>query len=279
MKFVRNDLPAEFSTLEIEIFSDLHLGSPKCDYKLIQERIKRVQENDNVYAVLNGDIMNNSILGSVAQADLYADPPSPQQQLDQACMLFDPIKHKILGITSGNHCRRTMKTDGIDLMYLLATKLGIADKYDYASCLLFVRFGSIINHGNPHPRKNGDIDKTKSNKKAGRKVCYTIFMTHGDGANGRTLGAKANAVKKTAEFIDADIIIRSHTHDPFVAHNMLIRTDPQNNLAHFKDQLLVNSSATLEWEQYAEIYSMQPQSKASPRIILDGHAKKAVALI
>lgn len=37
MKFVKNDLSAELDNIEIEIFSDLHLGSKRCDYKAIKE--------------------------------------------------------------------------------------------------------------------------------------------------------------------------------------------------------------------------------------------------
>ena len=65
MKCIRNDLPKELSHIEIEIFSDLHLGSKKCDYQTIQKRVERVRDNENVYAIILGDLLNNSTKTSV----------------------------------------------------------------------------------------------------------------------------------------------------------------------------------------------------------------------
>lgn len=257
MRCIKIDLPKELEGIKIELFSDLHLGSKKCNYAEIQERIKRVKENDNVYALVIGDILNNSTKTSVG--DVYEEESSPMEQIKLAMRTFEPIKDKILGICSGNHERRSYKTDGVDLLYFFAKELGVADRYDYASCLLFVRLGC-------------DNSRVKSGKHS-RKVCYSIYMTHGDGQGGRTIGGKANGLQRRGQIINADIVITGHTHAPLSFRDCCFEIDYQNSSYHKKEQLFVNASATLDYEEYAELYGMKPSSIESPKIILNGKKK------
>ena len=260
MKCVKNDLPQELTKIEIEIFSDLHLGSKKCDYAAIQKRVERVKENDNVYAIILGDVLNNSTKTSVG--DVYEEELTPMQQVKKATMLFEPIKDKILGVCSGNHERRSYKTEGIDLLYFMCAELGIADKYDYCSCLLFIRLGQDSNKG-----------RTPHNT---RKVCYTLYMTHGDGQGGRTFGGKANGLHRRGQIVDADIVVTGHTHAPISFRDCYYQIDYRNNTVNKKEQLFVNASATLNYEEYAELYGMKPSSVLSPVIILNGLKREAI---
>ena len=256
MRCVKNNLSSDLTSLEIEIFSDLHLGSKKCDYKTIQQRIERVKENENVYAIILGDVLNNSTKTSVG--DVYEEELTPMQQVKKATMMFEPIKDKILGICSGNHERRSYKTEGIDLLYFMASELGIADKYDYCSCLLFIRFG------------NGERQ---------RRVCYTLYMTHGDGQGGRTIGGKANGLQRRGQVVDADIVVTGHTHAPLSFRDCFYKIDYQNSNISKKEQLFVNASATLNYEEYAELYGMKPSSVVSPVIVLDGTRKNPAQVV
>lgn len=258
MKFVKNDLPAELQEIEIEIFSDLHIGSKRCDYKLIQERVKRVKENDNVYAILTGDLCNTALKNS--KSDVYEDALKPKEQLNQACSLFEPIKDKILGICQGNHEQRIDKETNIDILYLMARQLDIDNKYDATSCLLFIRFGK---------QRNNQSKKTAT----GRKICYSIYISHGSGG-GATIGAKANQLEKRGNIIDSDIVVMGHTHLPLTFRTCSYKVDPQNNSAYLKEQVFVNASATLDPEEYAERIGCKPSSKTSPVIILNGENKK-----
>lgn len=258
MRCIKIDLPKELEGIKIEIFSDLHLGSKKCNYSEITERIKRVKENDNTYAIILGDVLNNSTKTSVG--DVYEEEITPMQQINLAIRTFEPIKEKILGICSGNHERRSYKTDGIDLLYFLASELGLADRYDYASCLLFVRLGH-------------DSNKSRSGKNA-RKICYSIYMTHGDGQGGRTIGGKANGLQRRGQVVNADIVITGHTHMPFTFRECCFEIDYPNSSFYKKEQLFINASATLDYEEYAELYGMRPSSTVSPRILLSGKKKE-----
>lgn len=253
MKCIKVDLPDTLKEVRIEIFSDLHIGSKKCDYNLINERIESVKNSDNTYWVGIGDFLNNSIKTSVG--DVYEEELSPMQQIQTAVKMFEPIKDKCICLTAGNHERRTMKQDNIDLMQFFATELGIPDKYDYVSCLVFLRFGMLNSH-------HGH-----------RKVLYTIYCTHGDGIGGKTAGGKANGLQKRGQIVDSDIVIIGHTHSPLSFRDSFYRIDLQSSTVKKVDQLFVNASATLGYEEYAEMYGMKPSSCVSPKIVLDGNKK------
>lgn len=263
MKCVKVDLPKELTKIEIEIFADLHLGSKKCDYMAIQKRVGRVKNNDNVYAIILGDVLNNSTKTSVG--DVYEEELTPMQQVKKSIMLFEPIKHKIIGICSGNHERRSYKTEGIDLLYFLASELGIADRYDYCACLLFIRLGHNV--------------KSARTGENARQVCYTLYMTHGDGQGGRTVGGKANGLQRRGQIVDADIVVTGHTHAPLSFRDCCYRIDYPNSCVTEKEQLFVNASATLKYEEYAELYGMKPSSTQSPVIVLGGKRKEMSVLM
>ena len=258
MKCIKNDLSNRLTNIEIEIFSDLHLGSRKCDYLAIKERVERVRTNENVYAIVLGDLLNNSTKTSVG--DVYEEELTPMQQVKLAVSTFEPIKDKILGVCSGNHERRSYKTEGIDLLCFMCSELGIADKYDYGACLLFIRLGHDSKHN-----KSGH---------GARQICYTLYMTHGDGQGGRTIGGKANGLQRRGQIVDADIIVTGHTHSPLAFRDCCFRIDYQNSGVVKKEQLFVNASATLDYEEYAELFGMRPSSSHSPVIVLNGRKKE-----
>jgi predicted phosphodiesterase len=258
MKSVKIDLPASIETITVEVFFDLHIGSPKCDTDLIKERIERVKNNPNTYCIIGGDIINNSTKTSVG--DVYSEPLSPMAQITTAIELFKPIKDKIIGCVSGNHERRTYKQDGIDLIYFMCTELGIVDRYAYGAELLFIRFGV-----NPRDKR--------------RKMCYTVYLTHGDGQGGRLIGGKANGLQRRGRIVNSDIVITGHTHTPFTFRENTFVIDYQNSTVNEREQVFINASATLNYEEYAELYGLPPSSKISPRVILDGRKKTIIVMM
>ena len=257
MKCIKVDLPTEHKEIKIEIFSDLHIGSKKCNYQEIMDRIERVKNEDNRYCIILGDIVNNSTKGSCG--DVYEEELSPMSQVKKAVMMFEPIKNKIIGITSGNHERRSYKTEGIDLLYFFASELRLQHLYDYCACLLFIRFGKMSCNG--------------SGGSHGGKMCYTLYMTHGDGNGGRTIGGKMNGLQRRGQIVNADIVVTGHTHSPASFRDCFYKIDYQNSSVSQREQLFVNASATLNYEEYAELYGMRPSSIVSPVIVLDGRNK------
>ena len=252
MKAIKLDLP-RMDVAEVHVFADLHIGDKFCDKKLIKERIDAVKDKEHAYVILNGDIINNATTTSVS--DSYAEEIPPMEQLAQFVELFDPVKEKILCITSGNHENRTYNKEGIDITRLCARQLGIEDRYSKTGMVLFLRIES---------------DATKNKHTATR---YVIYCNHGSGG-GRKEGAKAIRLADMASIVDADIYIHSHTHLPMILKEGFYRTDVCNSTITKVDKLFVNTSAMLDFGGYGEAFEFKPSSKDTPVIYLSGQKKK-----
>ena len=222
------------------------------------ERIEYVKKTPNAYCILNGDLLDNATKTSIG--DTYTQEFNPMAQLQRANEMFAPIKDKILCITHGNHENRTYKKEGINLSYLIASQLGLADYYTPTSAVLFVRFGEL-----PYFKESNGSGKS-------RKLCYTIYTLHGSGG-GRKEGAKAIRLADMASIIDCDIYIHSHTHLPMIMKQGFHRIDTRNNSVALVDKLFVNTAANLNYGGYGEAGEFKPPSKESPVIYLDGRKK------
>lgn len=235
-------------------------------YKEIMEEINYVKDTPNCYAILGGDLINNSTRASAG--DVYTEDLSPMSQIKKACEMFYPIKDKILCITSGNHERRSYKSDGIDLMNFFACEMGIPNKYDFNSCVAFVKFGSAINRS-----------KKEKQQSAGSKINYSIYVTHGDGTGGRTIGGKANGLERRGNIIDADVILTGHTHQSMTFQEMSYQCVNSTHTVVEKIQTFVNAASALDYEGYAELYGLKPSSRANPHIFLSGTKKEVTVRI
>lgn len=256
MKSIKIDLPETLEKLEIYTFADLHIGEAGCDIKAIKEQIKIVEEKENAYAILNGDLINNALKTSIS--DSYEETMTPSEEIKTVIKLFTPIKDKIICITSGNHEDRTKNATNINPTEFIAMKLGIEDKYDPIGAVVFVRFGW--------------------NNSRKRKQWYSIYTTHGRGG-GRKEGGKANRLAEMASIVDVDIYIHSHTHLPMVIKEGFYRTDSMNSSVSFVDKLFVNTSSKLEYGGYGQVGEFKPNSEHNPVIILDGRKKDFKAIL
>lgn len=253
MKSIKIDLSEDLDMIELHTFADLHIGDKFCNEKIIKERIQKVKDNRHIYAILNGDIINNATKTSVS--DCYAEMLSPAQQMTRFVELFALIKDKILCITSGNHENRTYNKEGIDITRLCARELGLEDRYSKTGMVVFLRFG----------KQSKNVHE--------RKVRYVIYCNHGTGG-GRKEGAKAIRLADMASIIDADIYIHSHTHLPMVIKEGFFRADPCNSTVSKVDKLFVNTSSALEYGGYGEAYEFKPSSTDTPVIYLSGKRKR-----
>lgn len=249
IKTIHSNLSENLANIEIHTFADLHIGDTSCDMEKIRERIESVKEKDNAFVILNGDIMNNATKTSVS--DCYAEEIPPMQQMERFVSLFEPIKDRIIAVTSGNHENRTYNKEGIDLTSVACQQLGISDKYSKSGALVFIKFGSGTKHGSRKPSKQ----------------LYAIYCTHGSGG-GRKEGAKAIRLADMANIVDADCYIHSHTHLPMVMKQGFYRVDRSNCSVNKVDKLFVNTSAMLNYGGYGETYEFKPTSKDCPVIYL-----------
>ena len=60
MKAVKIELSEELKEIEILAVADYHWADPNSDHDRIRKDIKYIEEHDNVFCVLNGDLMDCS---------------------------------------------------------------------------------------------------------------------------------------------------------------------------------------------------------------------------
>ena len=251
MKVIKVDLPSELEQIELHTFADEHIGDEHSDIKRVLERIEYVKNKPNAYCILNGDIIDNATKTSIG--DIYTQIYNPMEQLERAIAIFEPIKDKILCITHGNHENRSYKNEGINISRLIATQLGLADRYTPTSAVLFIRLG-------------------KDSHNHSRKIRYTGYILHGSGG-GRKEGAKAIRLADMAGIIDTDFYIHSHTHLPMIFKQAFHRVDNNNSNVILVDKLFVNTAANLSYGGYGEAAEFKPNSNDTPVIYLYGTKK------
>ena len=256
MRTVKVDLSTDLDRLEIHTLSDWHIGDKSCKMNEIKAVVEHIKNTPYAYAILNGDLLNNATKTSVS--DCYAEVMPPSEQIETLCNLLEPIRHKILFITQGNHEHRTYKQDGIDLTALVAQQLNILNRYARVGGVLFVRFGEEPKHH--------------------RRMCYTFYITHGSGG-GKKEGGKANGLCDLASIVDTDIYIHSHTHLPMVIKENFYRLDNKNSCVAEIEKLFVNAAASLSYGGYGQEFKFKPANSTSPIIYLDGHKKRFTATL
>ncbi len=262
MQTIKIDLPVEHENIELHALSDLHLGDGMSDWFHIKNLLKHIEETPNAYCILGGDLMDTAIASSVG--DTYGANLSPMEQLKQCVNLFEPLAKagKILCILHGNHENRIYKSDGIDITALMADQLGLRDKYSPTTALLFIRFGK----------------HRAADKQHGRKVAYTVYVTHGSGG-GRKEGGKINRLADLAQIVDADIYICGHTHLPAIFRCGYYRTSMANSSIQMVSKLFVNTAAALNYGGYGDVQAFKPSAKENPIIYLNGTKHEAMAKV
>lgn len=251
MLVVKKELSDKVKQIEILPLSDWHIGDSFCNKLNIEKQLDYIQSKDNVYCVLNGDLVNNATKTSVS--DCYAEELTPMKQLETIINYLSPIKDKILAVTSGNHEKRTYKKEGIDLTEIFTRELGINNLYSKSGICLFLSFGN---------KKNNNVEK----------VNYVIYLTHGSGG-GRKEGSKAIRLADMASIIDADIYIHSHTHLPMIMKQNYFRTDVQHKSVIEVTKLFINTASSINYGGYGEEYEYKPNSIHNPIIYLSGTKK------
>ena len=268
--YYARQLRPTLKNLVVVPISDAHYGNPYFSKRHFMDTLRYVQDTPNVYAICNGDLCESSIRTS--KGDIFRQVGTPQDQRDWIIKQLTPIKHKILGMTTGNHENRIYNETGIDISKDIAEAVGVP--YRPEGMLLKISFGS----GN-----DGHED---------RPYVYWGYTTHGYGG-ARTKSAKAVKVERAATWIHADFYIMSHDHIVNVAPDVYLLPDNRTSaemddegnetgfitgrvVAHRK--MLVKSNAYLKWGGYAEQLGFPPSDLVCPVIKLAGQTKKRVSV-
>ena len=257
MKIINVKLSEEFKELHIIPISDVHIGDKQANLKLFKDVLKRIEKEDSTYTILNGDLCNCALKNS--KSDVYEDSMSPMEQLNQLLTLLEPVKDKILVMSSGNHEDRITKETNIDITRLTARELGIEDRYANGWWYLYLRFG-------------------KKEDGAHRPMCYQITGYHGSGG-GRKAGGKVNRLQEMSQVVVADLYIMGHTHLPMSMKQQIWIPDYGNNALNKKDMYYLMSNSFLEPEGYGEKLGMVPNSNTPTEAILCGTKRKIKTIL
>ena len=246
-------LSPELTEVNVIVLSDLHYGNPYCSVKHFKRTLDFIKNNDNCYCFLNGDLCEAAT--KLSKGDVYTQKLTPQQQRDDVIIMLDPIKDKILGVTTGNHEQRIYNETGIDLTKDIAEALDVP--YRAEGMLYKLAFGDCNNW-------------TK-----GKPFVFWSYISHGYGG-ARTKSAKAVKVERMATWVHADYYAMSHDHVVSVVPNVYLMPD---NRGVEKDgslsgkvtahrSMLVKTNAYLKWGGYAESGGFPPSDLATPVISL-----------
>ena len=215
--WIQFPLNTKIKRLKLVPLSDIHYGAKVHNYEQFERYIKWIARNDDTYAFLNGDIIENAIDGSIGGA-VFESIMTPEEQVwgsktdpkkQGMIELLRPIAHKILWAQPGNHEWRTWKKTSIDPLRIICSELGIP----YFNEPIFI---DILAFGHR----------------------FTLYCQHGSSGSG-TKGGKMNAASRPAEFQEAiDFIIMGHVHDSMANPiTRIIRRrefDAKGNLINFR---------------------------------------------
>ena len=262
MKSIKIELSNELKRIKIITLADLHIGSKQCNMELVNTLVDKIKNNPDVYCVLNGDLIDNAVISSVANS--YEQSCNPMQQVETILELLQPIKDKILCITSGNHEMRTNRDVGLDITKFVACALGLKERFcEDGSGIIFLSVG--------------ELNTVRTDHKGKRQVKYTIFVSHGKRGGG-TLGGKINYLKQYENVVtNCDLYLGSHTHQASIFPTSTFEADVRNSTIIRRDKLFVSNGATLEYGGYGEQAVYQPQTMVYPTVELGGEKKSMVA--
>lgn len=136
---------------------DTHYGSSGCDEKKFDEYISWVEKNDNVFAFMGGDMVENALADSPGTS-IFHQIMRPKHQILGFEEKIRPIAHKILFGLPGGHEFRSMKKVDIDPLWIICRDLDIP----YFSQPVFVNiswnsfvFNLYCQHGRTHSTTEG----------------------------------------------------------------------------------------------------------------------------
>lgn len=228
--------------------SDVHLGAIEHNKTEWENFLSSVEEKDNIYFFLCGDLINNSTRNSVANP--FDEIMRPREQKNKMVEYLLPIKDRILCAVSGNHEGRSSKDSDVDLTYDIMSKLGIEDLYRENIAFLKLSLGN----------------RTDKSTKSGTKSCnvYTFGVTHGSGG-GIYTGSAVNKNERFGYIIDGlDGLVVAHTHKGAVTRPEKIVIDANHNTVSRKPWVMVVSESWLNFGGYAARKMLLPAEGCNP---------------
>jgi len=206
--------PSRSDQIKLVYFSDLHWMAKACTEKEVMRTRNEIRDDPNTFWIGGGDYGEFIGFGdtkrfdpdAVAEHVRVADLARLGKKTYEAIRdIFEPIKHKCLGLIVGNHEKQYMRRQQQeDLHGWLCTELDVTDLgYSCFMDVVFVRTRKV--------RKPTLRAKTVSDPNT-HSESFRIFCHHGAGA-AQTKGGKINRLTAFMRNFDADIYFMGHIHD------------------------------------------------------------------
>jgi len=207
---------------------DMHVGSPNCDYKLVEEHVEEIRQIPNAMVFLMGDLAEWIIMGDKrfypSQIDKRFRSHMEQLPMTYSRYLKDlllPIADKIEVVHDGNHEKKLVSSmyPGAELCGNLRAEL---ERTLGPEALTKLRYAP----GEAY---------TKITWKMGVGDTRTLMINTAHGWQaGRKPGAKHNELSYMFSWIGADIIMRGHSHELFAVPGP-IREVPNPQMTKLKE--------------------------------------------
>lgn len=174
--------------LEVFILGDTHIGSPDFDEKTFLDYYEGLLHNKRMYVIGIGDYME--VVTSSARTRFAAQQTMPiHEQKVEIMNYLQPIAEegRVITLLQGNHEQRLSLREDYDVTADLCRELDV----DYSNDLAIIHL----------------------NIKKGRQTTkYIISCEHGTGWS-RTVGGRANTIKRMEEIVHSDCYVIGHLHN------------------------------------------------------------------
>jgi len=242
-------LNLEYSFPELEKMylipiADPQIGEPEFQEDSLIAYRDWILQHKEAYTGVLGDMFSTYVINNKA-VNFWRMRYSPEQCLDKALELLDPIKDRILWFQLGNHEWRAYQATGRTIMSELVRGLGFKEDK------LLGRTGVLINV-------------------TVGKVPYSIYSLHGWGGARKT-GGQVNKVEEMSAVIrDADVYLQGHEHTVFATRWDSQQADVDGRVLR---QLYVGCGTFCGYTDFQAGIARRMPNVGSPRVRFNGTRK------
>ena len=188
---------------------DMHYGTPTFNRKVFDRVVKWVQTN-NAYWIGMGDFLELATKQSPGSG-VFEQVVDADEQIAGVVKMFEPIAGNCMGLIRGNHEHRLGRLTGLDPVTIMARELGVP-------ALGWEGYGGIIKDG---------------------ACTYTFYAVHSYTGN-KTAGLAMNwTEREVMKWVDADILMRAHSHDLGFDPKMCVHVNAQKKCVSSHPRCLV----------------------------------------
>lgn len=241
MRHRRVYVKPETKTVKVYFIGDIHEGAANSRTDLFNEAVKMISETKDAYWIGMGDMIDcinyhdkrfnvKEISDKYKVSDL---DNLAKAQADNLIRILEPIKHKCLGLLTGNHEDSLRQHNNFDILSYLCLTLGVP----YLGKKAYVSIGAITNTDRGRPF-----------------FMIDICVGHGSGGGGgKTAGGSINKCLDYMRWETADVHVIGHLHQMCVrsALRNCLRGD---TLVKNKIYYGVNGSFLMKSTMYADAY-------------------------